>query len=297
MNTLISKVQYKGFEPGEFTEIANRNLEQTITLIKNYPWEKERHLTPVDLTGPSVSIEDNEGNILKLGTGYYSHYKLYWLKAADKIYIHDVNNLDEAISVITDYYNRKNISEGFKPYKSLSNKKHFVTNDFIYTVTTKRILSYNIVHIFLGLPFIYLIYSSLLNNGKIDLSKGFYPVIFMLVLWFIFSGINLVFSVHYYLRSRNKCLILSKGIPTFYWGDKNNLKQYSKNDIINIKELRYKGNRNPYAYHNLFFINFKDGSCIIIPSLLISDNVFSNKMQKIQRVYIDTSFPWLLPKQ
>lgn len=294
---MISKVQYKGFEPGEFTEIANRNLEEIIALIKSYPWEQERHLTPVDLTGPSVSIEDNEGNILKLGTGYYSHFKLYLLKASDRIYLKDVDNLEEAINVLTDYCNNKGLSEGFKPYKSLSNKKHFITNDFVYTITSKRIFSYNVLHILIGGFFLFPSCIELFCRNYVNTYKVLIPAIFMFLLWFLLSGVNLLFFVHYYLRSRNKCLIMSKGLPTFYWGDKNNLKQYSKNDITNIKELWYKGNRNPYAYHNLFFINFKDGSCIIIPSLLIQDSVFNYKMQKIQKEYIDTSFPWLMPKQ
>jgi hypothetical protein len=57
MAEFISKLQYKTYEKGEFSDEKARSLEETIQLIKNFPWEEQRG-GDVQLTGPSVTIQN-----------------------------------------------------------------------------------------------------------------------------------------------------------------------------------------------------------------------------------------------
>ncbi len=69
---LISKIQYKNFEPGEFTDRQNRTYEQTISLIEAFPWEGRKsppgsRLLP---TPPSPWKARISGDFLKLAVYY-----------------------------------------------------------------------------------------------------------------------------------------------------------------------------------------------------------------------------------
>lgn len=41
MNLLISKIQHKNFEIGEFVQEKERSFEESINLIEHFPWEEE----------------------------------------------------------------------------------------------------------------------------------------------------------------------------------------------------------------------------------------------------------------
>jgi lipase chaperone LimK len=60
MPEFISKVQHKTYEKGEFSDEKVRTLQETIELIKAFPYDDERALTSVELTGPSVTRRISE---------------------------------------------------------------------------------------------------------------------------------------------------------------------------------------------------------------------------------------------
>ena len=64
MPDFISKLQYKNYEKGEFSDEKVRGLDETIQLIKNFPWTKQRGVD-VQLTGPSVTIQNEYAEYLK----------------------------------------------------------------------------------------------------------------------------------------------------------------------------------------------------------------------------------------
>ena len=66
MISLISKIQYHNFEAGEFIDRKERSYEDTISLIKAFPWATERNGLKVDLTNPSITIENSYNEFLKL---------------------------------------------------------------------------------------------------------------------------------------------------------------------------------------------------------------------------------------
>lgn len=51
MITLLTKVQYKDFEPGEFVEVQKRTYDETIKLIEEFPWNRQRDNIVVNHVG------------------------------------------------------------------------------------------------------------------------------------------------------------------------------------------------------------------------------------------------------
>ncbi|MGI4022132.1 MAG: hypothetical protein ACRYFA_11545 [Janthinobacterium lividum] len=77
MCNLVSKLQYKTYETGEYSDEEARNLEETLILIQDFPWEEQRHLIDIKITGPSVTIQNDEGAYLKLGLFFNNKFCVY----------------------------------------------------------------------------------------------------------------------------------------------------------------------------------------------------------------------------
>lgn len=133
MKTLISKLQYKNYEKGEFNNIEMRTAEETIQLVKDYPWEEQRQLASVELTCPSVTIEHDSGRFLKLGPHFGGKFCFY-LSNGRKISEKIIQHLEDSFEIITDFYNNVDISKGFdRLFLVFWPKSHFVTASFQYT--------------------------------------------------------------------------------------------------------------------------------------------------------------------
>jgi hypothetical protein len=78
MPEFISKIQYKTYEKGEFSDEKVRNVEETLSLIKEFPWNEQRGVD-VQPTGPSVTIQDEYVNYLKVGLYFNGKFCLYYL--------------------------------------------------------------------------------------------------------------------------------------------------------------------------------------------------------------------------
>lgn len=285
-------MQYKNFEAGEFTEIADRTLEETIDIIIKYPWERERNNTTVEPTCPSVSMEHPESGILKLGPSYHSKFRLYWLQPSGKLFAKNVFSLDEAIRIISGFYNDHDISEGFKKYSSFTKMtQHFITNDFVYTVTPKRILQYNLWHAIFGTPFLFFTIVAMFSQHDVDFWLKLSMILAPFVIWMHFSGVNWQFFFNYYRYSKNKCIIVSRGNDNFYYGEKDNLIEYSKKDIQKVTVLNYYGNKNPYTHNQIYTITLKNNETIQITSLLIGESSFYRKIPFVSEESIRTYFP------
>lgn len=103
METLISKLQYKNYERGEFSNSEMRTAEETIQLIKDYPWDEQRQLASVELTCPSVTIEHYTGKFLKIGPYFGGKFCLY-LSDGRKISEKIVQHLEDSFEIINDFY-------------------------------------------------------------------------------------------------------------------------------------------------------------------------------------------------
>ncbi|SDH12403.1 hypothetical protein ACRQ5D_22375 [Mucilaginibacter sp. P25] len=104
MLQLISKLQHNTYKKGEYSDEEYRNLDDTIQLIKDFPWDAERALTDIQLTGPSVTIQDNDLNYLKLGLYFNSKFCVYYLDIDNHLYEYHAPNVEEACNLVKDFF-------------------------------------------------------------------------------------------------------------------------------------------------------------------------------------------------
>src|ERR1700760_3863791 len=130
MTNLISKLQYKYYEKGEFTEQKARSLDETIELIKTYPWDKQRG-QDIQITCPSVTILDENGNYLKMGVYFSGKYCFYYLDADHHLYEHPVATVDEALLIVNNFFAGTLDLEKFERNHTVFNViSHFETGSF-----------------------------------------------------------------------------------------------------------------------------------------------------------------------
>src|SRR5690242_19037072 len=101
---LITKIQHKNFEPGEFVEIKERTYEETIDCINNFPWEKERDHIQIALTNPSVTMESDIGNFLKLALFYNGKFVLHFFNSEHELYTKSFFHKEEAYPYIKNLF-------------------------------------------------------------------------------------------------------------------------------------------------------------------------------------------------
>jgi hypothetical protein len=278
MSDLVSKLQHKTYEKGEFSEEKARTLEETIELIKNFPWDQERPLTSVELTGPSVTIQDEGINWFKVGLYFNGKFCLYYLDCNNHLYEYHAPDLDDAISMVTAFFNQQLDLQKFeKHFFNIGNQAHFVTNYFEYHIKLSRalfLMSFMLMYGILLFPLDILILKGrvapahstatiLVSIFLICISPFFYMILF-----------RMIYSI---VKNRNNYLQLSKGNPIFYFGyDESNISTYKKDDIKEVLVYESHGSRNPNLI-SVFEICFKDGSAIKFSNILISSIAFHSK--------------------
>jgi len=283
MVKLISKVQFKISEKGEFHEVADRHLEDTIALILSYPWETERSLASIELTCPSVTIEHPIGTYLKVGPYFSGKFSLYYLDTNNKVYFHTVDTLEDVCIWVKSYYDQEGYLLGFEKYSFTINPiTHFQTNPFEYTISTKGIIGFftfilwmTTVTLLMGLL------KSIDRPGEFNFMAALAATSFLLLL--CSPTIYLFFN---YLSADSKhYLQISKGHDEFLFGTVDNNKAYYKSDISEINvygtnryPIEKKGhNRRPWSECEVFLIAFKNGEQIRFTSLLISTSKLTYK--------------------
>ncbi|GAA4920383.1 hypothetical protein [Mucilaginibacter defluvii] len=272
MPEFISKVQHKNYETGEFSEEKARNLEETIALIKAFPWEDERHLTDIQLTGPSVTICNKGGEYLKIGLYFNDKYCIYYLNQGNVLFERSFESLDLVLEIITHFFDNTFKPEGFdKPFPKFSSKKHFLTQTFEYNPTVFRFMTItlNLWILFLMFPVVILLMSKPIH---------FQPDgIFLILLLIAFPGVLLYYTFILTFPKRNQFLKISRGQNAFWFGDnKNEIVKYGKDEIVNIITYQAKGSRNPIELI-VYEIAFKNNTSIKFTNILISDSDFTSK--------------------
>jgi hypothetical protein len=275
METLTSKVQYSNFEKGEFTDIAPRTFEEVKKQIIDYPWEEQRHGASVELTCPSVTIEQNYDSFLKLGPYFNGKYCLY-LCENHQVYEKVCTTLEDSFDFIYSYFLDNNIRQEFEKSTSLSNPTgHFATGTFEYRVDRERILWFLSFPVLVPLlPFSMLIIGLLFNSSH---APGFLVMGFFLLLMIIMGGGNLCLFVNYYRHCKNQVISISKGSDTFYFGEEDAYRVYNKKDISEIRLYEYKNTRSAWTEYNVYEIEFKNGEQLRFPSLLLKNSLFRKK--------------------
>lgn len=275
---MISKLQYNNYETGEFSEEKERSLKEIISLVHNFPWEKQRDYFVNGLTSPSITLEDNEGNYLKLALYYNGKFIVFFHTANNKLYSHAVIHIEDFTPIINEFISNSIDLNSFKKeeYLGINSLKHFATNDFAYELSFKK----NFLYIFfrsgigfIALPFLYFFIKAAFNINKI------FPIIFLSIAAIFYIALPLYYYFNYYIFSKKLHLILSKGKNEFYYGPSNDIRIFNKNEIENIKVYSSTYSRNPLAGFAICKILLISGEELIIPNILIDEEVLIKKFK------------------
>jgi hypothetical protein len=277
MDKLLVKVQYKDYETGEFSDIKLRTASETIELIKQYPWNEQRHLFSVGLTCPSVTIEQAAGSFLKIGPYFNGKFCLYYFNKATQVSYKAIKDLADSFEAVVDFYNEKIPAADLEKSAWTRNpKKHFTTATFAYTVTRKRILTYVLYPAILLVLFPLLLFTQGFTNWQ--MFTNLYGLALLVGILMLLNGGNVYLFFNYYFYSRNLYLQLSKGHPTFFFGTKEVYRKYSKADIKVAKFFNHQGTKNLWSDNYVFEITFTNGEVIRFPSLLIDATLLQDKL-------------------
>jgi hypothetical protein len=283
MNTIVSKIQYKNCEPGEFKEEKVRTLNDSIQLIKDFPWAAQRTGNPVGLTNPSLTFQDNDSNFLKLAPSYNGRFILYYFKKDKCLYSRKGIELEEALKTIEQFYQESSFDYSpfvreQHPFKHL--QKHFVTKHFRYEAKGMFYFLQNFIYSDFSQFFIIVIPSSVIATlqagGEVPIVKG----LICLIIIFIIICIG---RLYFYSSAKGKVLILSKGSDEFQFGDKKSLITFNKKDIASIT---IPGPKKGWGLENhIYKISFKDEGYLYIPDILLPSTKFTNKFPGIKLNY------------
>ncbi len=284
----VSKLQYKDCEPGEFFDSAVRTLDETVSLIKEFPWALQREHTPVQLTCPSVTIKHGNGTYLKLGPFYNGKFTLYLLFRSGKVLQKAFVKLDDCIEVISDYFAGNDISTGFSEMHFISHhKKHFVTEKFEYAVSVKRILQ------FLFFPEIFLlVYFGLTiitaSNGGVHQLEG---LLFGLGFMALLTGPNWFLFFNHFNNCKDIHLRMSRSHQKFLFGTKTDMEEFDKADIEKVIIYMNTASRSLIHGYCIYEICFLNGYRIRISNLLMNEYQFRGKLPGKEFEVVHKRFP------
>lgn len=282
MITLITKIQYKNFEPGEFVEVQKRTYEETIRLIEEYPWNIQREKFMGGLTNPSVTIEGRNGDYLKLAVFFNQKYVLLYLENNLRIFSLSFKSLQDGYAYIKCFFEQPvfDLTDFKKESIWFENKlKHFVTQDFRYELTTQSIKKYwlsvrgfNII-----VPAFFLIVMAVvLRNAIVFLWPG------IIFIWGAVMPLRLFFI--YYNYAKDKVLIMSKANDTFYFGSFDDMVKYDKKDILKCTIVKTSRSRSIYNGFAVVKLEFVNGTMLSLPNLLIDHRALEDKLFQCRQV-------------
>lgn len=294
MTKLTSKVQYKNFEPGEFIYVKERDYDETISLIGNFPWESQREKIVIDLTNPSITIEGKNNDFLKLAVFFNQKYVLHYFDTTQTLFTKSFIHLKDSFEHIRNYFLQENFDvTGFKRENTWLqyNLKHFVSQSFNYVITPKSIKNYLLstsgMNFCLSIFFLILIFSKGFNSINIIAL-----IVLLAAIFLIGGGLHLLLFFNYYNYVKGKILIMSKGNDTLYFGNVENPVRYDKRNILQYTTIRSRGSRNQFSGFAIVEIEFKDGTVLKIPNLLVDYLALEQKLFEYPRIDVN-KFPWL----
>lgn len=271
---MIVKLQYKDFEPGEFTAIKDRSCQETIAVIDAFPWEEQRDQLRVGLTTPSVTVESPTGEFLKLALYYSGKFALYYIDCHHREFRHILTAYGDSAEAIRAFFEAPSTPpEGFVSQQTLLQNimQHFRTGDFTYRMNPARIGGV------IGLICLFLVFPTLFSF--MVLARGQYsmwPFLIPGVAFLIYAIALVVLLVNHYRSANSQVLVLSLGLREFSYGPAGNPVQFNKDDIAEIitHGMRAKGG---YPALTRVEIMFKDGRGIDISCLILAQESLVSK--------------------
>lgn len=293
MSRLISKIQYRNFEPGEFVEEKERTYEETVGLIEQFPWQEQRLGLRVDLTNPSVTIEGMNSDFLKLAVYYNGKFVLRYLSPDRVLFTKSFTDIKDTYKCLEDYFQSGFDTTGFRKENTrmLDSLKHFTSGSFYYTVTRKSATRFLLSTS--GINFVFFIVMGVLMVLGIN-RNGAGMVVLLIPILYIGGGLNLVLFFRYYNYARGRVLEMSKGNDRFYFGHKKAPASYDKRDIGEFVVHKSR-DKSPVSRFSITEILFKNGTSILVPNILLDDGELAQKLFEYTRVE-EGGIPFL-PKQ
>ncbi|MBS7565297.1 hypothetical protein KHS38_12860 [Mucilaginibacter sp. Bleaf8] len=281
MKKLITKLQYKNFERGEFISEQYRTLEETHELIKQYPWDTQRHFTDIEPTGPSVTIDRGRGEYLKIGLYFNQKFCLYLFNRHNSLYEYHTASQQEVYDIVTKFFSDANLEPSFEKHLiSIGSESHFKNKNFLYSLNTGQIIAKYIL--------LLLLTACILCSLTIA-TIIFFPAGTLLLLagYGLFKFHSLYLS--HYQKSKNVGLKLSRGINEFTYSKNGVSKTYNKTDIKQIDVFSSASNT---KNSDLIFyqIIFNDSTEIRISGQVIAQQVFVQKFPGMLFHYRDNLF-------
>ncbi len=275
---LISKLQFKNYEKGEFSAEQARNLDDTSSLIKSFPWDDQRG-QDVQPTGPSVTIKDDEGNYLKVGVYFGGKFSLYYLSYTHQLYEYHAGSLGEAVEMAADFFNGKLDLSRFEKKRLFANPaSHFEDGSFVYHVNDPKFYVIVIIEPLLMAFFISMGFEMFSMDAPVFAK-------IMMSLLAIFMVSLLANSLYYWIisfkRAKNMVIEISSGINEFKFGDAGNLNSYNKSDIASIIIYGRTSQKGPELLC-ITEVNFKDGSNIKFPGTLLAPFICALKFPNFE---------------
>jgi hypothetical protein len=286
---LITKIQYKNFEPGEFTDERQLGYQDTVRIIENFPWDQQRDHLVVGPTCPSVTIEGHDDDFLKLGPYYEGKFVLYYLTKTGKLYSRSLLHFHDAYPFIEQFFDPASFdhSQFRQEHVWLQGKKiHFTTNDFHYTLrTTRTALAAILVGGFCLIYFILFTRLLLSNvhprlNVNVKLLVTILPATFL-----ILAGLFVSIFINTWLATRNKVMIISRGNPIFYFGDKDSPERFDKKDITSLTSCGPGRSRSNHRHGAIGFVRIDLNTplprSLYIPELMVGETDLLSKFSGI----------------
>lgn len=286
MTKLVSKIQYKNFEVGEFIEEKERSYEETIELIENFPWESQREKIVIDLTNPSITIHGKRNDYLKLAVFFNGKFVVYYLDQKSTLYKKSYFHLQDAYPFIEEFFASSRFSTAMLKKENTvfkDNLKHFPSQDFRYEVTRnsgkKYLLSTSSINF--GFTGVMLFLFLLKFNAQVNFIGA---LVLSLIIFLIGGGLNLILFFNYYKYAKNLVLIMSKGNDVFIFGSKEHPQRYNKSDIFQVTVSKVNSSRHPVASFVVVTLELSSSPNIEIPNLLIDEYALLIKLDGIPRV-------------
>lgn len=284
--TLKTKIQYKTCEKGEFFDEQPRSLDETLELVKSFPWDAQRG-SDIQLSGPGIVIEGADGSYLKVALYFNGKFSVYYLDAENHLYEYHTPELTDECQKVKEYFEGNMNLEGFdKHFFNIGNRGHFVTKKFEYRVS--KVLT----PIYIALMSIFLLGIIIVSIIPF-MMQGVPILIFPLLL---FNALLWTWGFYAYaklfIRSKELILIISKGHSVFQFGTKNNMMGYNKSDIDEI--ISYGGMSRKSTELVILDIRFKNGNHIKFPGMLIDPLTFISKIPDGIKINTITNFGTLM---
>lgn len=276
MTKLLTKIQYKICEKGEFFDEQERSLEETLQLIKDFPWDSERG-ADIQLSGPGIVIQGAKGGYLKVALYFNGKFSAYYLDPENHLYEYHSADLKDELREVEEFYQDNLNLEAFeKHFFNIGNRAHFITQTFEYGINNWRTWFVLGVLAVFGSVVIAIIFSMKETAG--------------IVIGILFLFGIMITGLANFVDHTGAYIKISKGHDEFLFGaDKDHIVGYNKKDVKEVIIYENSSRRGIPLDQPMNKIVFSDGKILKVPSVILSSIRLTTKFteDKVRIEYLN----------